>query len=91
MLEIVVSCWLAAALGVLVWWLGPRVAWRPVVGRRVVVNLKSGRAVDGVLVRRSAGLLFIKNGVALEPGAEPAAVEGQVVILAAEIDFIQAL
>jgi small nuclear ribonucleoprotein (snRNP)-like protein len=38
------------------------------LARRVVVNLKSGRAVSGLLVRRSGDLLFIRDAVALEPG-----------------------
>ena len=64
-------------------------AWRTVTGRRVVLNLKTGRAVDGLLVRRTGGLLFLRQAVALEPGAEPAPVDGEVVVLRGEIDFIQ--
>jgi hypothetical protein len=79
------------AVGLLVVLLGPRVAWRPVLARRVVVNLKSGRAVDGLLVKRSGDLLFLREATALEPGAEPARLDGSAVIARADIDFIQAL
>lgn len=65
--------------------------WAVVVARRVVVNLKTGRALDGVLVRRDGPLLFLKNAVLLEEGSEPAAVDGEAVVQAVEIDFIQAL
>ena len=65
--------------------------WEPVVARRVVVNLKTGSAVDGVLVRRDAGLLFLKNAVLLEQGSEPATIDGEVVVDSAHVDFIQAL
>lgn len=65
--------------------------WGVVVARRVVVNLKTGRALDGVLVRRDGPLLFLRNAVLLEEGSEPAAVDGEAVVLAGEIDFIQAL
>lgn len=65
--------------------------WRYVVSRRVVVNLKTGRAVDGVLVRRSGPLLFLKDALLLERGAEPARAESEVVIDRANVDFIQAL
>lgn len=87
--EIVAVLLLAAAAAVYLlrpWW-----AWRPLLARRVVVNLKTGRAISGVLVRRSGDLLFIRDAVALEPGAEPAAADGEAVVARADIDFIQAL
>lgn len=62
-----------------------------VVARRCVVNLKSGRAVDGVLVRKDGPLLFLKNAVLLEQGSEPAAIDGETVVEAVDVDFIQAL
>ncbi|UVK62543.1 RNA binding protein [Arthrobacter phage TaylorSipht] len=65
--------------------------WAVVVARRVVVNLKTGRALDGVLVRRDGPLLFLKNAVLLEEGNEPATIDGEAVVQAVEIDFIQAL
>lgn len=69
----------------------PSDPWAVVVARRCVVNLKTGRAVDGVLVRRDGGLLFLKNAVLLEPGQEPAAIDGEAVVQSGDIDFIQAL
>lgn len=65
--------------------------WAPVVARRVVVNLNTGRAVDGVLVRREGPLLFLKNAVLLEQGSEPATIDGEAVVQSAHVDFIQAL
>ncbi|ALY08850.1 RNA binding protein [Arthrobacter phage Galaxy] len=65
--------------------------WAVVVARRVIVNLKSGRAIDGVLVRRDGPLLFLRNAVLLEEGSEPAAIDGEAVVEAVDIDFIQAL
>jgi len=65
--------------------------WAVVYARRVVVNLKTGRAIDGLLVRKDGPLLFLKNAVLLEEGSEPAAIDGEAVVHAAEIDFIQAL
>jgi small nuclear ribonucleoprotein (snRNP)-like protein len=65
--------------------------WRGLHSRRVVVNLKSGRALDGLLVRRSADLLFLRNATVMEPGAEPARLDGEAVIARADVDFIQAL
>lgn len=60
-----------------------------VVFRRVIVNLKSGNAIDGVLIKRSGPLLFLKNSVLLEPGRDPVALDGEVVIERAEVEFIQ--
>ncbi|ASR83174.1 RNA binding domain protein [Arthrobacter phage Abidatro] len=65
--------------------------WAVVVARRVIVNLKSGRAIDGVLVRRDGPLLFLRNAVLLEEGSEPAAIDGEAVVEAVDVDFIQAL
>ena len=66
-------------------------AFRVIVHRRVVVNLLSGRAVEGVLVRQTGPLLHIKDAVLHEPGAEPSPVDGEVVIERPQVDFIQAL
>lgn len=65
--------------------------WRSIMARRVVVNLRTGKALDGLLVRRSGGLLFLKNAVLHEPGAEPAPLDGEAVVERSQIDFIQAL
>ncbi|AYN56821.1 RNA binding protein [Arthrobacter phage Andrew] len=69
----------------------PADPWDVVVARRCVVNLKTGRAVDGVLVRRDHGLLFLKNAVVLEQGQEPAPVDGEALVQLVHVDFIQAL
>ncbi|MFJ4168377.1 hypothetical protein ACIPY3_02590 [Paenarthrobacter sp. NPDC089714] len=65
--------------------------WEVVVARRCVVNLKTGRAVDGVLIRKDGPLLFLRNAVLLEEGNEPAAIDGEAVIQSEHVDFIQAL
>ena len=64
---------------------------RLVVHRRVVVNLVSGRAIEGVLVAQDGPLLHVKDARVHEPGADPAAVDGDVVIERDRVDFIQAL
>lgn len=65
--------------------------WEVVVARRCVVNLKTGRALDGVLVRKDGPLLFLRNAVVLEEGTEPATIDGEAVIQSEHVDFIQAL
>lgn len=64
---------------------------RVVVRRRVIVNLLSGRAVEGVLVRQDGPLLCIKDARLHEPGAQPSAVDGEIVVERSQVDFIQAL
>ena len=65
-------------------------AWRRVEARRVVVNLKSGQAVDGRLVNRRGPLLFLRNAHLHEGPGDPVALDGEVIIDRAEVDFIQA-
>lgn len=64
---------------------------RFVVRRRVVVNLRSGRAVEGVVVAQDGPLLIVKDARIHEPGTEPSPVDGEVVVERSQVDFIQAL
>ncbi len=64
---------------------------RFVVHRRVVVNLLSGRAVEGVVVAQDGPLLVVKDVRVHEPGSQPSQVDGDVVIERSQVDFIQAL
>jgi len=66
-------------------------SWRTLVAQRVVINLKSGRGLDGLLVRKAGDLLFLRNATALEPGSTPQAVDGEAVIQKRDVDFIQTL
>jgi hypothetical protein len=82
---------LLAAAGVAGRYAAAHLGWRVLYARRVVVNLKTGRALDGLLVRRAGDLLFLREATALEPGAEPVRLDGDAVVGRADIDFIQAL
>lgn len=64
---------------------------RLVVHRRVVVNLTTGRAVEGVLVRVAGPLLIVKDARLHQPGTVPVTVDGDVVIERSRVDFIQAI
>jgi hypothetical protein len=66
-------------------------SWRSLVAHRVVINLKTGRGLDGLLVRKSGDLLFLRNATALEPGVAPAPMDGETVVQKQDIDFIQTL
>lgn len=87
--------WIALALlfplGALAgWWTVAR-PWRLVKARRVVVNLKSGQAVDGLLVKQEGPLLFIAEARLHEGNESPVPIDGQAVIERPNIDFIQIL
>lgn len=64
---------------------------RFLVHRRVVVNLRNGKALEGILVDRRGDLLVLKASRLHEPGAAPVAVDGDVVVERRNIDFVQAL
>lgn len=57
--------------------------------RRVIVNTKTDRAFRGVLWRKRRGYLVLREAEMLKRGAETAKVDGEVVIPAENVDFIQ--
>ena len=59
--------------------------------RRVLVNLKTGNAVRGVLWTRRRRTLVIKDAEFLEPRTEPVRLVGEVLIDAGNVDFVQVL
>jgi small nuclear ribonucleoprotein (snRNP)-like protein len=62
---------------------------RTLVRRSVIVNLKSGRAFEGVLYAKRGPLLVLRNATMHEPGAAPTTVDGGVVIERDQVEFIQ--
>jgi len=59
--------------------------------RRVIVNTKTDRAFRGVLWRKCAGYVVLRNAELLKPRGETAAIDGEVVIERANVDFMQVL
>lgn len=67
---------------------GTRLALR----RRVLVNLKTGRALRGVLWARAGRYVVLKDVELFEPGRTQAqAVTGEVVVEESNVDFVQVL
>ncbi|MEX1078890.1 MAG: hypothetical protein WED09_07265 [Homoserinimonas sp.] len=64
---------------------------RLVVRRKVVVNLRDGQAIEGVLFKQSGPLLVVKNATFLEEGVDPMPLDGDTVIERDQVLFIQAL
>jgi small nuclear ribonucleoprotein (snRNP)-like protein len=57
--------------------------------RRVIVNTKSDRAFRGVLWRKRGGYLVLREAEMIKPDGAVLRVDGEVVIEAANVDFIQ--
>lgn len=64
-----------------------RVAWR----RRVIVNLRSGGAIVGVLRNARGGVLELAQAMYHPPGGTPVALDGSAIIDTANVDFAQVL
>lgn len=79
---------LAALITAVLWSIRP---WRLVKARRVVVNLRSGQAIQGLLVRQSGPLLFLAEAQLHEGTNTPVPLDGQAVIERPTVDFIQML
>lgn len=62
---------------------------RTLVRRRAVVNLLSGRAFAGILWAQRGPLVVLRDVTMHEPGAQPTAVDGEVVVERDQIEFIQ--
>lgn len=56
---------------------------------QVIVNTKTDRAFRGVLWQRRRGYLVLRNAELLKPGGERAKVDGEVIIPAENVDFLQ--
>jgi hypothetical protein len=56
---------------------------------RVLVNLVDGRAFDGILYAKRGPLLELRDARLMEPGGEPVAVDGTVIIERPKVAFIQ--
>jgi small nuclear ribonucleoprotein (snRNP)-like protein len=59
------------------------------VKKRVIVNTKTGRAFIGVLWMRRWGYLVLKNAQMLHQQSGTTPVDGEIVIDAFNVDFIQ--
>jgi len=66
------------------------VGWRrwPIC-KRVLVNLDDGRAFNGILFSRRGPLLTLRDAQLIEPGSEPLAVDGEVIVERSRVSFIQ--
>lgn len=64
---------------------------RLVLHRRVMINLTTGKAIEGVLVKQAGPLLLLKDARLHEGGGEPVPLDGEAVVERDRVDFMQAL
>ena len=57
--------------------------------REVIVNTRSDKAFRGVLWKRTRGYLILRNVTLLRPREAAVAVDGEVLVDAQNVDFIQ--
>ena len=59
------------------------------IKKMVVVNTKTDRAFRGILWRKSWGLLVLRNAEMIKAGGDIVKVDGELIIMAVNVDFIQ--
>jgi small nuclear ribonucleoprotein (snRNP)-like protein len=64
---------------------------RVAYSKRVLVNLKSGAAFRGFLVKEVGQLLVLQQAELIEPGAESVSVPGEILIDKGNVEFIQVI
>ncbi len=88
-----VTVWIFAALflcGAVAWHavdvLGSR---RLMTRKKVLVNLRSGNAMTGVMWSRRGRHLVLKSAQLIEPGADAVPMDGDVVLDRDQVEFVQ--
>ena len=59
--------------------------------KMVIVNTKTDKTFRGVLWQKRAGYLVLRNAVMLQTRGEPVALDGELVLESANVDFMQVL
>jgi hypothetical protein len=65
-------------------------ARRLMVRRRVLVSLRSGSAVTGLLWARRGRTLVLKSAELLEQGSAPVVMDGDVILDRDQVEYVQA-
>lgn len=60
-------------------------------GKRLVVNLKDGTAIDGFLWDERRALIVLKGCTIHIPGEQPTPADGEIVIERENISYVQAI
>ncbi|MCQ4119876.1 hypothetical protein [Rhodococcus tibetensis] len=91
------STWICAAVAIVALVvlsaaaLAPHLSYRRLlIHRRVVVNLRSGNAIAGIVTKSTPKVVIVRDAVVHEHGVAPAPADGEILIERDHIDFIQA-
>lgn len=68
-----------------------RWVWRPLVAQRVIVQLDSGHAIEGVLVERRGTLLVLGDATVHEPGERGVKADGRSVVERSRVLWVQVM
>ena len=79
-LAVLAGVWLAVS-----WW-----TWRPMVRRRVVVQLEDGSSFEGVAMSRR-GPLLVLDDVTVRVGGGSQRIDGRVVVERTRVVFVQVI
>lgn len=55
----------------------------------MIVNLRTGKAIEGVLTRKAGPLLELRQAKLHEPGRPPLPMDGTIVVERSNVDFTQ--
>ncbi len=59
------------------------------VKNKVIINMKSGNAFEGILWDQAGSLIVLRHARLLSPQSPPVDVDGEVIIERSDIEFIQ--
>lgn len=63
----------------------------PAIRHKVLINLLSGNGIEGVITQQVGHHYVLKGATVHEVGQQPAPADGEIVVDAANVDFIQIL
>ena len=63
----------------------------PAVHRRVLISLKSGNAVSGLVARKIGDTYVLKGGMVHAPNSQPLQAEGELLVERENVDYMQFL
>ena len=86
LLVVVILITIAAAIGA-----GRRWIWRPVVAQRVIVQLDTGHAVEGLLLERRGPLFVLADATVHEPGQKGVKADGRTVVERHRVLWVQVI
>lgn len=57
--------------------------------KRVVISLKTGLTVTGIITRHRRGYCIVRDAQIIEPGGSSAPADGEILVQRDDIDYVQ--